>query len=285
MINALTIDVEDYYQVSAFESVVSFEQWGRFESRVEQNTYRILSILDASRTKATFFILGWIAENYPGLVRAIHAGGHEIASHGYRHRLLYHMREGEFREDTRKSKELLEDICGAAVIGYRAASYSIVHRTLWCLDVLQELGFAYDSSIFPIHHDRYGMPESRRFLHRIPSAVNGGIWEFPLSTVRVGRMNFPVAGGGYLRLLPYRFVRWGLRHINRREKQPAIIYLHPWELDPNQPRIKGSRVSVFRHYVNLGRTESKLHALLKDFSFAPVRDLIANHASSSSHGH
>jgi polysaccharide deacetylase family protein (PEP-CTERM system associated) len=279
MLNALSIDVEDYYQVSAFESAVRFEDWGRFESRVEQNTRRMLDILESAGVKATFFILGWVAEQYPQIVRAIHNGGHEVASHGYRHRLLYNMQQDEFREDTRRAKHVLEDICGKRVYGYRAASYSVIHQTLWCLDVLEELGFSYDSSIFPIHHDRYGMPEWRRFPHHIPSAVNGGIWEFPISTVRLGKVNFPIAGGGYLRLLPYRFIRWALRHINQREEQPAIVYLHPWELDPHQPRLQGSRLSLFRHYVNLAGTEGKLVSLLRDFRFAPVREVIQRYTA------
>ena len=274
MLNALTIVVEDYYQVSAFESVVRFEDWGGYESRVERNTTRLLEILGAADVKATFFTLGWVAERHPGLIKAIHAEGHEIASHGYRHRLLYDMGRDEFREDTRKAKQILEDLCGAAVLGYRAASYSIVRRTLWCLDVLQEFGFKYDSSIFPIRHDRYGMPEWTRFPHRISNNGGPGIWEFPLSTVRLGKWNVPIAGGGYLRLLPYGFISWGIEQINQTEDKPAIVYLHPWEIDPNQPRLRAPWLSMFRHYVNLSQTETKLRSLLRDFSFAPVREVI-----------
>jgi polysaccharide deacetylase family protein (PEP-CTERM system associated) len=274
MLNALTIDVEDYYHVSAFESVVRFEDWDHHESRVERNTARLLEILGELDVKATFFTLGWVAERYPGLIRVIHAEGHEIASHGYRHRLLYDMGKDEFREDTKKAKQIVEDLCGAPVLGYRAASYSIIRETLWCLDVLQELGFKYDSSIFPIRHDRYGMPGWTRFPHRILTNGGPGIWEFPLSTVRLGKWNVPIAGGGYLRLLPYGFVRWGIEQINQVERKPAIVYLHPWEIDPEQPRLRAPWLSTFRHYVHLSQTETKLRSLLKDFAFAPARELI-----------
>ncbi len=279
--NALTIDVEDYYHVSAFESAVRFEDWDRYESRVERNTAKILDILEASRAHATFFILGWVAERHPGLVRAIHARGHEIASHGYRHRLLYNMTREEFVEDTRRSKGILEDICGSPVVGYRAASYSIVEQTFWCLDVLRQLGFQYDSSIFPIHHDRYGMPRWNRFPHWISCRDGLGIWEFPLSTLRLAKANIPISGGGYLRLFPYRFVRWGIRRLNEKESQPAVVYLHPWELDPGQPRLHGPRLSRFRHYVNLSGTEAKLRRLLSDFRFEPLSQALHRLVSAS----
>lgn len=282
MTNALTIDVEDYYQVSAFESVVRFEEWDRYESRVEQNTRKILEILAAAGVKATFFVLGWVAERHPGIVKEIRAGGHEIASHGYRHRLLYHMSREEFRSDTQRSKAVLEDLAGAPVVGYRAASYSIAQETLWCLETLEELGFEYDSSIFPVHHDRYGMPHYRRFPHLIRRSSGRGIWEFPLSTLRVGRLNLPIAGGGYFRFFPYWFTRWGFSRIGEREGQPVVVYLHPWELDPEQPRLEAGPLSRFRHYVNLSGTEGKLRRLLRDFRFEPLCETIRRCASTSS---
>ena len=275
MLNALTIDVEDYYHVSAFESVVRFEDWHRYESRVVRNTHRILDLLDEYQVKATFFVLGWIAEHEPKLVWAIHERGHEVASHGYAHQQVFKQTPDQFREETRKSKRLLEDIISQPVIGYRAASYSITKETLWALDILIDEGFQYDSSIFPIWHDRYGMPDHPRFPHRI--RVNGGhLIEYPLSTVRIVGANIPIAGGGYLRLFPYAFTRWGLHKINNVEKQPAIIYLHPWEIDPDQPRIRGTLLSRFRHYVNLNRCESVLRRLIQDFDFCQVQDLIGS---------
>ena len=272
-LNALTIDVEDYYQVSAFESRVRFDQWLSYESRVIGNTWRILELLHFHKVKATFFVLGWIAEHYPQVVLAIQQEGHEIASHGYRHRLLYHMTRDEFREDTRRAKDALEDLCGIPVAGYRAASYSINHQTLWCLDILEELGFRYDSSIFPIRHDRYGIPTAARFAYYHPLPEGRKLLEFPLSTVRLFGKNIPVAGGGYFRLFPYHFIRWGIRRINLLEGKPAIVYLHPWEIDPNQPRVDGSLPSRFRHYINLEKTESRFRRLLRDFRFGPLREL------------
>lgn len=273
MLNALTIDVEDYYQVSGFESHIRFEQWPDYESRVVGNTWRLLEMLHFHRVKATFFILGWIAERYPQVVLAIHKEGHEIASHGYRHRLVYNMGREEFQQDTKRSKAILEDLCGVPVVGYRAASYSIIKETLWALDVLHELGFQYDSSIFPIRHDRYGIPNASRFPYYHLLSEGRKLLEFPLSTVRLLGRNVPIAGGGYLRLFPYRFIHWGIRRINELENAAANIYLHPWEIDPSQPRMNGSRLSQFRHYLNLDKTESRLRQLLLDFRFAPLQRL------------
>jgi polysaccharide deacetylase family protein (PEP-CTERM system associated) len=274
MLNALTIDVEDYYQVSGFESQITFESWPQYESRVLGNTWRILELLHFHKVKATFFVLGWIAEHYPQVVLAIRQEGHEIASHGYRHRLIYNMSQEEFRKDTERSKGILEDLCGIPVIGYRAPSYSIIQETLWALDILAELGFQYDSSIFPIHHDRYGIPTAGRFSYDHSLSNGRKLLEFPLSTVKIYGRNIPVAGGGYLRLLPYPFIRWGIRQINEKEGQPAIIYLHPWEIDPGQPKVQGSWLSRFRHYVNLDKTESRLKLLLHDFSFGTLQMLM-----------
>lgn len=275
MLNALTIDVEDYYQVSAFESCVRFEDWPNHESRIEKNTGRVLDILDEHGAKATFFVLGWEAERRSGLIEEIVRRGHEIGSHGYRHRLIYSMAPAECRDDIARSKACLERITGTPVIGFRAASYSIVARSTWCLDILIDLGFQYDSSIFPIHHDRYGIPAAQRFPH-ILERQRGSIVEFPLSTVRYCGLNCPIAGGAYLRFFPSWVIRAGIRRINRVEGQPAIIYVHPWELDPEQPRLNGSVKSRLRHYTNLGRVESRLRRLLTEFSFGTVRDVLTS---------
>ncbi len=266
MINALTIDVEDYYMVSAFADVVRFEEWGTYESRVEKNTYRILDVLDEHNVKATFFILGWVAERHSKLVRDVHASGHEVASHGYNHRLIYDLTPDQFRDDVRISKNILENIIGAPVVGYRAASYSIIKETLWALDILIEEKFLYDSSIFPIHHDRYGLPGAERFPH-IVKRNNGKIREFPPSTYRILSQNIPIAGGGYLRLFPLHITRTAIKRINKKEKKPVIVYLHPWEIDPDQPRLNGRSSSKMRHYVNLRSTMPKLRTFLSEFNF------------------
>ena len=272
MLNALTIDVEDYYHVSAFESVVRFEDWDCYESRVERNTHRILDILDENKTKATFFVLGWVAERQPKLVQAIHQRGHEVASHGYAHRKVYTQTPVQFRDETRRSKRIIEEIIGQPVIGYRAASYSIIKKSLWALEILAEEGFKYDSSIFPVIRYRYGIPGCPRFPHTIE--VNGSrLMEYPLSTVRVSGINIPIAGGGYMRLFPYRFTRWGLRRINMLEKKPVIFYLHPWEIDPAQPRIKANILSRLRHYSNLDKGEEMLIRLIREFRFGTLQEL------------
>jgi polysaccharide deacetylase family protein (PEP-CTERM system associated) len=276
MINALTIDVEDYFQVSAFESVINFDDWARFESRVEQNTLRLLDILDAHDTKATFFTLAWIAERYPRLLREIAARGHEVGSHGYAHRRVYTQTPSQFQQETRLSKRILEDIVGQPILGYRAASYSITSHSLWALDVLQEAGFVYDSSIFPIRHDLYGIPGYQRFCHVHLTDSGQSLVEFPISTVRIVNANLPVGGGGYFRLFPYCFTRWGIRHLNSIEGQPAVVYLHPWEIDPAQPRIPAGRTSRFRHYLNLEKTASRLARLLQDFQFSTMADVLHN---------
>ncbi len=272
MVNAITIDVEDYYHVSAFESVVSSKEWDQYESRVEQNTRLLLGILEESQVYATFFVLGWVAKRHPRLIQEIHQRGHEVASHGYTHQRVYTQTPEKFREETRLSKKILEDTIGQPVMGYRAASYSITEKSLWAIDILIEEGFSYDSSIFPVMHDRYGIPNAQRFSHIIERS-SGSIREFPLSTINLGKMNMPIGGGGYLRLFPYSLTKWGIKRLNQREKQPAIVYLHPWEVDPNQPKINGSMLSKFRHYVNLKKTEQTVRNLLKDFEFAPMNRL------------
>ncbi|MBI5235101.1 MAG: DUF3473 domain-containing protein [Deltaproteobacteria bacterium] len=281
MLNALTIDVEDYYMVSAFTDVVKFEDWPNFESRVEMNTLRLLDLLARTNVKATFFVLGWVAERHPGLIKEIHKAGHELASHGYRHQLVYDQNEAEFGANVGRSKKTIEDISGEAVTGFRAASYSITKRSLWALDVLAAEGFRYDSSIFPIYHDRYGYPEFSRFPVNVGS--NGArILEIPPSTIKLLGRNVPIAGGGYLRMFPLQFLEWGIKSLNKKERQSAVIYLHPWEIDPDQPRINGGRLSVIRHNMNTHKTLARLTRLLKNFRFAPMRDVFADALSSES---
>lgn len=266
--NYLTIDVEDYYQVSAFESVVQPEEWSGQESRVEGNTDKILQLLATQGIKATFFIVGWVAERYPQLVRDIVAGGHEIGCHSYLHRRVYTLSKEEFREDTRKAKAILEEVTNQPVFGYRAPTYSITQQSLWALDILQELGFRYDSSIFPIRHDMYGIPDAPRFPYKLP---NHDMMEYPISTALFFGRKVPVSGGGYFRLFPYWFIKAALKRINKSEGHPFIFYLHPWEVDPGQPRYQhASALSRFRHYNNLHQTERRFERLLKDFTFGPI---------------
>lgn len=268
--NALTVDVEDYFHVSAFSECIDQKDWDSYPLRVENNTRRLLDLFDQHSVKATFFVLGWVAERTPGLVREIAARGHEVACHGYSHQLVYNQSPRIFREETIRSKTLLEDIIQAPVIGYRAASYSITGRSLWALDIIADAGFEYDSSIFPVRHDRYGIPDASVYPHRLKTPNGSWLVEFPLSTARIFGFRLPVAGGGYFRLYPYRLTRTGLKRINGRENKPFIFYLHPWEIDHEQPRISASRLSRFRHYNNLGKCESRLHKLMTDFSFTTV---------------
>jgi polysaccharide deacetylase family protein (PEP-CTERM system associated) len=272
--NAMTVDVEDYFHVSVFDGVVPRHEWAGLESRVVQNTGRLLALFADAGVRGTFFVLGWVAERHPDLVRQIVAGGHEIASHGFAHRLVYDLTPAAFREDVRKSKAVLESAGGVPVLGYRAPSYSITPRSLWAIDILIEEGFAWDASIFPIHHDRYGIPVSPRHPYVLEREC-GRLVEVPGSTVRVGSMNLPVAGGGYFRLLPYAWTRWGIARVNRTEGRPAIFYMHPWEIDPDQPRLRTSRLGRFRHYRNLDKTEDRLRALLSDFRFSTVTRVLA----------
>jgi polysaccharide deacetylase family protein (PEP-CTERM system associated) len=269
----MTVDVEDYFQVSAFDNVVSRSSWDGFDSRVVRNTNRLLETFDRVGVHATFFVLGWVAERFPSLVRQIAATGHEVASHGYHHRLLYTQTPGQFREDVRSAKGILEDVTGMPVRGFRAPSYSIVESTLWALDVLIEEGYAYDTSIFPIHHDRYGIPNARRHVHVLQRA-SGAIVEMPASTVRLAGVNFPIAGGGYFRLLPYGWTEWGIERVNRLEGQPVVFYIHPWEVDPEQPRLDVGAVTRMRHYAGLGSTLRRLNRLLREFRFDSVANVL-----------
>jgi polysaccharide deacetylase family protein (PEP-CTERM system associated) len=275
VINAFSIDVEDYFHVAALAEAISPTDWKNWEYRAESNTDRILTLLAERGISGTFFVLGWIADRSPGLVRRIARAGHEIASHGYSHRLVYRQTPSEFVEETSRSKALLEDLCGVAVVGYRAASFSITAQSLWALDVLIDLGFQYDSSIFPIWHDRYGMPGASLRAGMITAPSGRSIAEFPMSTAKVAGFQLPVSGGGYFRLLPYSVTRAALRKINFEEHEPFTFYLHPWEIDPEQPRVKVSLRSRFRHYTNLTRCESRLRQLLGEFQFAPMRTVLA----------
>lgn len=272
--NALTVDVEDYFHVAALAPNIHRDSWGTRESRVVGNTQKLLAMFEQFDVRATFFVLGWVAERYPQLVKDIAAGGHEVACHGFSHRLVYEQSPQEFREESLRSKKLLEDITGAAVLGYRAASYSIVRESLWATDILADLGFVYDSSIFPVHHDRYGIPDAKRVPNRMSTPGGRTIVEWPLATAGILGFRLPVAGGGYFRLLPYWLTRWGLASINRRERQPFIFYLHPWEIDPEQPRVQASRLSRFRHYTNLEKCEGRLRRLLGEFKFGTARDCL-----------
>jgi len=264
--NALTIDVEDYFQVSAFAPHIARADWPRLECRVEANIERILLLLDSRRIHATFFTLGWIAERYPAMLRRVAAAGHEVASHGYAHLRASEQSAAQFADDVRRSKAILEQITGLAVRGYRAPSFSIGAANLWAFDVLREAGYRYSSSIYPIRHDHYGMPDAPRFAWR-PRGPHG-VLELPVSTVRLRGRNLPAGGGGYFRLMPYALSRWLLRRINSRDGQAGIFYFHPWELDPGQPRPLGlSARTRFRHYLNLGRMEARLARLTRDFAW------------------
>lgn len=273
--NALTVDVEDYFHVAALASSIPRDTWTSRESRVVANTHKLLSLFEQVEVRGTFFVLGWVAERYPELIREIAAGGHEIACHGFSHRLVYEQSPEEFREETLRSKNLLEDITGSRVLGYRAASYSVVRESLWALDILVQLGFTYDSSIFPVHHDRYGIPDAERAPHRLSTPGGKMIVEWPLATASILGLRLPVAGGGYFRLLPYWLSHWGLASINRRELRPFIFYLHPWEIDPGQPRVPASWLSRFRHYTNLEKCEERLRRLLGEFRFGTAKDSLA----------
>lgn len=273
--NALTVDVEDYFHVTAFAEAVPRERWDSYPARVDRNTKRLLEIFADERVHATFFVLGWVAQKFPTLVQEICRAGHRIGCHGYAHQVIYKGSDVDFGRDVRRAKGLLEDLCGVAVTSYRAPSYSITARTLWALEILGEQGFEYDSSIFPIVHDNYGMASAPRFPH-LEILRNGcRIKEFPPSTIRLFGINFPVGGGGYLRLVPFSVTAWAIGRINQIERQPAMVYLHPWEIDPDQPRIAASWPSRFRHYQNLASTEGKLTSLLRKFSFAPMEDVLS----------
>jgi polysaccharide deacetylase family protein (PEP-CTERM system associated) len=271
--NVLTIDVEEYFHVSAFEHIITAEDWPAYESRVEQPTSRLLEHFSQAGAKATFFVLGWVAERHPALIRTIRAEGHEVASHGYAHQVLTALTPSQFRVDVRRAKQILEDILGEPVLGYRAPSFTIMEDTVWALRVLVEEGFLYDSSIVPVWHDRYGLHGANPHCHRLMTAA-GPIWEIPPSTLPIRNMRLPVAGGGYFRLWPYRLLRRWLRTIEA-TGHPLVVYLHPWEIDPGQPRLQASAMSRYRHYLNLHKTEARLIRLLRDFRFGSICQTVA----------
>jgi len=274
--NALSIDVEDYFQVEAFARTLSPQSWETLPHRVVTNTEKILLILEGYKVKATFFCLGWVAKRYPGLIKEIAQKGHEIASHGLSHRPLFRLSPQEFRKEARESKKILEDISGKGVYGFRAPTYSITPQTRWGLEILAEEGYTYDSSIFPIRHDLYGFLGAPRFPCVLQlKKANRSLIEFPITTFRLGPFNIPIAGGGYFRLFPYPLTRALLKHINHQENQPFVFYIHPWEMDPDQPRIKNIPLkSRFRHYLNLTKTQHRFNKLLSDFHFAPVNEVL-----------
>ena len=275
MRNALTIDVEDYFQVSALAPYIARSEWDGRAGRVEENVERILAMLEEYATRATFFTLGWIAERYPKLVRRIVDNGHELASHGFAHQRATEQSPEAFFSDIQLAKIVLEDLAGVEVTGYRAPSFSIGDTNAWAFECIERAGYRYSSSVYPIRHDHYGMPDSPRFTHDIRE----GLIEVPLTTMRLFGRNWPAGGGGYFRLMPYTMSRWLLRRVNRVDQQPAIFYFHPWEIDPDQPRVPGIDAKTrFRHYVNLHRTERRLRQLLFDFDWGRVDEVLVQAA-------
>jgi polysaccharide deacetylase family protein (PEP-CTERM system associated) len=271
-VNALTVDVEDYFQVSAFAPYIERHRWDSLPCRVERNVDRLLTLFEQRHTRATFFCLGWIAERHPGVVRKIVSAGHELASHGYEHRRASDQTPADFRSDVTRAKALLEDIGGTRVDGYRAPSFSIGKSNLWAFDVLVEAGYRYSSSVYPVRHDHYGMPEAPRFAFRLTN----GLLEIPVTTTSFWGRNLPAGGGGYFRLAPYRVSRWAIKRVNELDHRPAIFYMHPWEIDHEQPRVPGVGVKTrVRHYLNLHRTEPRLKRLLSDFRWDTVQHAFA----------
>jgi polysaccharide deacetylase family protein (PEP-CTERM system associated) len=273
VVNAFTVDVEDYFQVSAFEPYIDRSTWPDYEQRVVHNTQAVLELLGRFAVRATFYILGWVAERHPRLVREIAEAGHEVGCHSYWHRLVYELQPEDFRADLRRARQAIQDAAGVPVMTYRAPSFSVTAASLWALDILAEEGFRSDSSVFPIYHDRYGIPGARRTVHEL-TTPRGSLWEFPPSVVRLAGINLPVSGGGYFRLYPVALSRHLLRRINK-EAEPFVFYIHPWELDPGQPRLKfGSPTTRLRHYLNLERTQARLERLLAEFRFEPISSVI-----------
>lgn len=272
-LNAMTVDVEDYFQVQAFAGCVKREDWDSLPCHVEANTDRILAQFAESNTVATFFTLGWVAARYPALIHRIVEAGHELASHGHGHQLVHQLSPAEFREDLQRSKGTLEDVGGVTVRGYRAPTFSIGPQNPWAFDILAETGHLYSSSVYPVRHDLYGAPHAPRFAHRVAS---GSLLEIPLTTLRLGQHNVPIAGGGYFRLMPYSVFKAALKRFNASESKAGVFYFHPWEIDVDQPRITGaSRLAKFRHYVNIGAVPRRLDKLLRDFRWARMDDVFA----------
>lgn len=276
LVDGLSVDLEDYFQVEAFASRIPRSRWPFFQSRVRSSATRVLELLERNQCRATFFVLGWVAEREPSLIREIAQAGHELACHSHLHRPLYQLSPSEFREDLRKSRETIEDVSGTKILGFRAPTFSITCQSLWALEILAEEGFEYDSSIFPIRHDLYGIPGACRWIHQKLLPSGQSIWELPPSTVRVGKMNIPFGGGGYLRLLPMAFTRWAIEKTHRSERQPFMVYFHPWELDPDQPRLEGNWKSRLRHYRGLQKTEERLQEILSAGVFQPFINFVRN---------
>jgi polysaccharide deacetylase family protein (PEP-CTERM system associated) len=271
MNNALSIDLEEYFQIHALSGLIRPDTWADLPSSIEDNTTKILDLLEEYKIRTTFFCLGWIAQHHQGLIKRIHSLGHEIACHGFAHQVIYQQNKNVFRDDVSRAKDILEDIIGEPVIGYRAPTYSITNKTIWALPILEELGFKYDSSIFPIYHDNYGLPNSPRFPYRLPDS---SLVEFPISTLKFGPINFPISGGGYFRLLPYFFTKFALKALINGNKR-FVFYIHPWELNPDTPKVRGMDVlSRFRTYVGIKSSLKRFTALLRDFSFIPLRDVL-----------
>ena len=274
IVAGMSVDLEDYFQVEAFADVISRPEWDTFAPRVRQNTERVLALFERHKCHATFFVLGWVAERETSLIREVAQAGHEIACHSYFHYRVNTLTPHQFREDLRRAKAAIEDAAGVKVLGYRAPTFSIVKESLWALDVLAEEGFEYDSSIFPVHHDRYGIPDAPRFAHWRELPSGRSICEVPMATVRLGNTNFPAAGGGYLRLLPMRYTRWAVERIHARDRQPAILYFHPWEVDPEQPRLAASWKTRIRHYSGLKKTEARLEEILSRHAVEPIINIV-----------
>lgn len=276
--NAMSIDVEDYFQVAAFKNNINPNQWDEFPCRIEQNMEIVMAALDRNGVKATFFTLGWIAKRYPQMVRRIVAQGHELASHGYGHQMISDLTPKAFEEDIRSAKAILEDISGTAIYGYRAPSFSITRNTLWAHEILTKTGHTYSSSVYPIAHDLYGIPEAPRFAY----PANANLMEIPATSVRIGNKNFPASGGGFFRLFPLELSKAIIAKVNRDDNQSAIFYCHPWEFDPNQPKVaNASAKSRFRHYINLKSNTAKFDKLLGAFNWAPMRDVFLTRVSAT----
>lgn len=277
VVHAMTVDVEDYFHVSAFYKVISQGDWDKWPTRVEENTLKLLDLFEQREIKCTFFVLGWVAERFPELIRKLSEQGHEIASHGYSHQLVYTQTPEVFREETKKSKDILEQITQQPILGYRAASYSITRKSLWALDILDELGFEWDSSIFPVHHDNYGVPGSPTQPYTIELENGNKITEFPLTSAKVMGMSIPAAGGGYFRQYPYALSRWLFERASVNQTRPLIFYLHPWEIDPDQPRVPNASLkSKFRHYTNLHRCYGRLERMINDFNFGTIQQSLGS---------
>jgi polysaccharide deacetylase family protein (PEP-CTERM system associated) len=276
IVNALSIDVEDYFQVSAFENHIPRSDWDVLPCRVERNVERILELLDEAGVHATFFVLGWVAERYSAMIRRIADAGHEVASHGFDHARVGAQSPAQFEADIALAKAVLEDIGGRPVLGYRAPSFSVGPKTQWAFESIAKAGYRYSSSVYPIRHDHYGAPDSPRFAHQ----AKVGLLELPVATVRVARANLPAGGGGYFRLLPYAVSQWSIRRVNARDRQPAVFYFHPWEIDPDQPRVPGASLKTrFRHYLNLARTEPRLRRLIADFRWDRIDSVFSDRMS------